>query len=638
MDIGAKRRESKRLRSAYLFLRTNADKLIYGACIFLFSLLRASDAHPFGLAYFLAFEGSVWVGLTAVSLSALFAGAELFPAAVAIAAFKALLFRDNELRPLLKICLSLTVSALMCLLTADGGAYGVSRYIVSVAAMPLFTALYSLITPASSKSKGAAYQAGLAALLFTVSYGIDCISPWLASLFVLLVTLWAAREGGMQSGGMFGFVCGLACGTGYAAAFGVCGLVSGLVFDYGKLVAAYTGVAVGFCTGLYFFGLEKVWLELFCFALGLAIYCLFEKQLHFVFSLKSAPVPAVAVGERHSVVAEALSSIARSAISISDGNGEAAEGFISVSELIRSAEERKAERCRVDPALSDRAMLILSNAGIRAKTVTVSGASCKKLIAKGVALDELSLSADELCRVVAAVLGTPMKVPQFVMENGSTTLLMESAPRFRVECARTGISKKGEAESGDTVSFFDSGDGIFHALLSDGMGSGKEASDCSQITATFLEKLLRVGADRESTVALLNRFLAEREGECFSTVDLLSADLYGGEAVLLKAGAAPSFLMRGGACKRIQSPSCPVGIISDIKPEQLSFVLRSGDTVVLLSDGLAGEDGSADAAYRLLRSVTEAQSSADIANALLSSAIRLYGRKDDMSVAVIKFI
>ncbi len=635
MDTSAKRRENRYRLS--LLLQLHADKLIYGGAVLLFGLLPAGAAYPFGLAYFLAFEGSAWVGLSAACLSALLTSVEVFPAALAVAAFKALLFRKNELRPMLKICLSLTVSALMCLLSAKRDMYGVSRYIVSVAAMPLFTGLYSLVAASKSK-RSPTYQAGLAALLFTVSYGLYCILPYAATVFVLLVALWAAREGGMQSGGMFGFICGLACGTGYAAAFGVCGLVAGLVFDYGKLIAAYIGTAVGFCTGLYFFGLEDVWLTLLSFGAGLAAYCLFEHRLHSVFSLKSAPPPAVPSGERTSVVAEALSSFAESAKSISELNSEAAEGFISVSELIRSAEERKAERCKIDTALSERAMLVLSNAGVRARSVAVSGASCKKLVAKGVTLDELSLSADELCRLVSLTLGTPMKEPQFIMENGSTSLLMDSAVRFRVECARTGISKKGEAESGDAVSFFDGGDGTFYALLSDGMGSGREAAECSRLTVTFLEKLLKTGADRESTVAMLNRFLAERDSECFSTVDLLSADLYSGEAVLLKAGAAPSFLLRDGGCKRIQSKSCPVGIISEARPEQLTFAIRGGDIVVLLSDGLAGEDGAADAALRLLRTVAEPQSSADIANALLSSAIRLYGRRDDMSVAVIKFI
>ncbi len=625
------------------FWRLHGDKLIYALAIFLFGLVPAGSAFPFGLALFFAFDGSVSAGLFAILISSVMTGSAVicFPAALALAAFRKLLFKNGEVRPILKICLALTVSALMCLIKLQSGFYGAVQYAVSVAALPVFVGLYGLITPASAKNKGASFQAGLGALLFTAALLLTAIPPsgiW-ARFFVLIVTLWAAKEGGMAAGGVFGFFCGLACDTGSAAAFGVCGLSAGLLASSGSALMTTVGCVFGFCTGLYFFGMDNIFLTALYFSGGGGIYFTFSEWIHRILSLKAVFASAsIAVPTQSGELAEALYSIAQSAKTLSDGvKGEqAAESFVSLSGIMRSAEEREAAQFLKDSAASDSVARLLSNAGVRASSVTVVGTRRKRLLADGVALDDFSLSSKELSMLISTALKVPMCAPEFSVENGVARLMMESAPRFRVECARTGISKRGEELCGDTVSLFGGEDGFFHALISDGMGSGKEAAASSKLTVTFLEKLMTVGAERGAALSLLNNFLSERDGECFATVDMFSADLYTGEAVIVKAGAAPSFILRGRSCKRVQSATVPAGIIGEMQPEQLTFSLKDGDTVVMISDGLAGEDGGADKVFELLRHVTAAQTTADIANALLSRAIRLYGRHDDMSVCVIR--
>ncbi len=625
------------------FLREHGDKLLYSVAVFLFGLIPAGTAYPFGLALLFAMDGSVAAGLFAILISSVITGsaAICLPAGLALAALRRLLFKEGEVRPLLKICLALCVSALMCLAKLESGVYGVMKYTVSVAALPLFVGLYGLVTPATAKNKAVAFQAGLGALLFTVTLLLTALPPqgiW-ARLFVLLVTLWAAKEGGMAVGGVFGFFCGLACDTGAAAAFGVCGLTAGLASNAGVGVMTAIGASFGFCTGLYFFGLENVPISLLWFGGGAGVYFIISDVLHRIFNLKVTPaVTATSTGQTRGELAEALYFISQSARTLSDGVGDerAADSLASLSGIMRSADAVEAERKKQDREASDSVALLLSNAGIKAASVGVYGTRRKRLLAEGVALDDFCLSSKELSALVSTALRTPMMPPEFSVEKGVARLSMEAAARFRVECARTGISKKGEELCGDTVSFFSSDDGYFHALISDGMGSGKEAAASSRLAVTFLEKLIGVGAERSAALTLLNGFLAERDGESFATVDMFSADLYTGEGILVKAGAAPSFILRGNACKKVQSATVPAGIIGEMRPEQLAFRLKDGDTVVMISDGLAGEDGSADRIYELLRCTTAKQTTADIANALLSRAIKLYGRKDDMSVCVIK--
>lgn len=139
---------------------------------------------------------------------------------------------------------------------------------------------------------------------------------------------------------------------------------------------------------------------------------------------------------------------------------------------------------------------------------------------------------------------------------------------------------------GDAISSFEA-DGKFYMLISDGMGSGREAALTASIAAMFLERLLTAGASMETALKMLNRLIRAGERECFATVDLAEIDLKTGEARFVKSGAAPSFVIRDGSLYRLQSKTVPVGIIRALDAEMIKFNVEEGDTVVMLSDGVA---------------------------------------------------
>lgn len=139
---------------------------------------------------------------------------------------------------------------------------------------------------------------------------------------------------------------------------------------------------------------------------------------------------------------------------------------------------------------------------------------------------------------------------------------------------------------GDAISSFEA-DGKFYMLISDGMGSGREAALTASIAAMFLERMLTAGASMETALKMLNRLIRAGERECFATVDLAEIDLKTGEARFVKSGAAPSFVIRDGSLYRLQSKTVPVGIIRALDAEMIKFNVEEGDTVVMLSDGVA---------------------------------------------------
>lgn len=151
--------------------------------------------------------------------------------------------------------------------------------------------------------------------------------------------------------------------------------------------------------------------------------------------------------------------------------------------------------------------------------------------------------------------------------------------------------KRGGAEiregiSGDAVVSFEA-DGRFYMVISDGMGSGKEAALTSGVCVTLLEKLIRSGAEMETALKMLNRILRAAGRETSATVDIAEIDLVTGEARFVKSGAAPSFVLRDGSIFRLQSKTVPIGIIRALDAEMIRFDIAPGDTIVMVSDGAA---------------------------------------------------
>ncbi len=618
----------------------NADKLKCAAFAFAAGLTSVGGLCPFGFAFFIACDVCDRLLLCVLFLCSLLGGNALtgIVLGAGLYAFKRLLPHDGR-RALMKAAAACFAALFLCITRLEGGIYGAASDVICSSALPLFTLLYGL---QRTHGRGtAAHLVSVAAYLFTLVLFLFKALPgaFAARTAVIFVALIAAREGGMLQGGALGFLCGLACDSATAAMAGVCGLTGGLLFTVSEYAALPAGCIAGLCTGLYFFGSEKVPSLIMCYFAAVCAYFALKNKLPPLFSEEEGDD-----AKPHSAsvlpLSEAFFAISQSArIAAMGGSAavRAADDYASFSQLLTNARDNADEDEKVDRELSRAVVTMLHGAGVRAENVRVCGGRKKCLDAENVVIDALKLSSDDLSRLVSKLTGTNMRQPVFYLKDGKAALHMESAPTYRIECSRTGVCKRGERVSGDTVSFFRGRDGMFFALISDGMGSGKEAAVSSRIASLFLEKLLAAGAGAQNAVSLLNSYLSARDSEVFATVDLFEADLYTGKGVLFKAGAAPSFVLRGGSCRKLQSATAPAGILRELYAERLSFPLKTGDMLVMFSDGIAG-DGSGSEAERLLRALPPECSTAYIANAILEDAVKRTGKQDDMSVCVIKVI
>lgn len=190
--------------------------------------------------------------------------------------------------------------------------------------------------------------------------------------------------------------------------------------------------------------------------------------------------------------------------------------------------------------------------------------------------------------------GQYAQLSEMVAETLSAAEPARPEQEMLFDVAMGSAAKEGQRVCGDSVTYFHGG-GRLHLVLSDGMGSGREAQRESRLALRLIEQFLAAGIQPESALRTLNAALNLRgdESGSFTTVDLLSVDLGSGAAELLKYGAAPTYIKRSGAVRRLTGTALPAGLQepgSSVPP--VSFPLEEETFVLMVSDGVAdsGED------------------------------------------------
>ncbi len=305
-----------------------------------------------------------------------------------------------------------------------------------------------------------------------------------------------------------------------------------------------------------------------------------------------------------------------------------AEEYSAFSRLLNEAYRKEESELSPDREAGRRVRELLFSKGVVCDKVRVTGARRRTVEVNGVLVDKLDCTSRQLAEELSALLGVRLSQPQFLLNDGYATMRFETVCRFSVESAKASCAKDGETLCGDTASFFEHDD-YFYALIADGMGSGRDAALTSRLAAIYLEKLLCVGADKGDALRMLNKVLMAKKDEVFTTVDLIEIDKLTGEATLVKAGAAPSYLLRGGDCTKLESRTLPAGIMPAVKAEQIRLKLRRGDCLVMLSDGITQNRNYTPA-------VPRAASAKELVTALMRRASAQTECADDMSVAALR--
>lgn len=249
-----------------------------------------------------------------------------------------------------------------------------------------------------------------------------------------------------------------------------------------------------------------------------------------------------------------------------------------------------------------------------------------------------SLEADEQAQELREIAAKVLDIPMDVAKVEEARVLLTETPLWVVESGMAACGVDGSRENGDTYWLGRLGDGRYLAALSDGMGHGALARQESGQTVTLLRLCLEAGYTRAQTLTAVNgMMLLASRGERFSTVDLVTIDLWTGQATMDKLGAAASRLLRGRSMMELTGDALPLGILETVDSRTCLLRLHAGDELVLMTDGVedAFESKAAlDDAIREAMSEPSAQAAAD--RLLRTAREAQSSRKDDMSVVVLR--
>lgn len=309
--------------------------------------------------------------------------------------------------------------------------------------------------------------------------------------------------------------------------------------------------------------------------------------------------------------------------------------YESLSKLLSDSIAENDAEYRVDTELTEKLRRSLKYMDMPHARVLCWGARRKQVYISGVELSGLRLGADEIRRMTENILQTKLMRPNFNIEGDKVELSMSAARRYSIECAQASNVRESESANGDTALNFETREDYFYSLISDGMGSGREAAITSKLCGVFTQQLLTGGNGKAITLEMLHGFLRNRPGECSATIDLVEIDLLSGKAAFVKSGAAPSFVLRNGNLYKLQSKTVPIGIMPTLDAEQIKFDLEDGDVIIMLSDGVAQslEDGVWLANMLTYEWVEDLKL---MAEKILDGAAINNSRSDDMTSVLIK--
>lgn len=248
---------------------------------------------------------------------------------------------------------------------------------------------------------------------------------------------------------------------------------------------------------------------------------------------------------------------------------------------------------------------------------------------------------DYILKVVQKVLNENLEVVQKEIIDLDEKIVLKSEEKYMIEVGQSIAIKDGNTVSGDSLLHVKLSDGKYLIVISDGMGSGEEAKKSSKIVVNMLQKLLKSGFNKESSIDLINTNLLNVGQDVYATLDMAIVDLFTGTIEFIKEGCAPTYIKNNKKVQIIKSNTLPAGIVKNISKDVIERKIDDEELVFMCSDGIIDSNveykNKALWVKYVLEDIenTNPQKCADL---VLNEAIdNNYGKvKDDMSIVTFK--
>ena len=249
-----------------------------------------------------------------------------------------------------------------------------------------------------------------------------------------------------------------------------------------------------------------------------------------------------------------------------------------------------------------------------------------------------------ICETISKSIGTKMALQRekINQENEEYSQIYSSEDKYVLQVGSSKVTKDGSSVSGDCSLQIKLADGKYLLAISDGMGTGEKARECSKITLKLLKQILSAGFNNEETIKLLNsKMKLINMKDMYSTLDASILDLYTGHADILKNGASNTYIKNKKNIKKIESKNMPIGIVDNIDLQEERITLSNGDIIVMCSDGILDTKDSENELWieNFLKNIST-NNVQKIADLILAEAIdNNFGiAQDDMTVIVSKIV
>lgn len=280
---------------------------------------------------------------------------------------------------------------------------------------------------------------------------------------------------------------------------------------------------------------------------------------------------------------------------------EAPEVPIDEEALVLRAVERACAGCPARKQCRDRDTMAAMDPQLLHRTLLSPcdlTASCRK---SGRVLGEMHRSQEQLRSIRAgrdrqteyrAALVQQYQFLSVYLQDLSDSLARREQESDCIFTVRVSVYANREAgDNGDRCLWFPGTGTDYFVLLCDGMGTGLGAIDEGRTAGRMLRDLLSAGFPPEHALGSLNSLCALRDRAGAVTVDLLRLRLDTGRCSLYKWGAAPSYLLTDSGAEKIGTAGPPPGLsVTNTRETVSRLSLRRGETLLLLSDGVEGEE------------------------------------------------
>lgn len=258
-------------------------------------------------------------------------------------------------------------------------------------------------------------------------------------------------------------------------------------------------------------------------------------------------------------------------------------------------------------------------------------------------LNDIDKQKKEIISIASDILEQNMTIKLILnsSKKEKSRIKLVSTPAYEIQTAIIGEIKTNETVSGDSYLSMDLEDMKHMSVISDGAGSGINASKSSTAVINMLEKLLSGGFEEDKAIEIINSVVKLKANDTsFSTLDVAIINQKTAEAQFIKLGSAPTYIIEDSKVITINNTNIPVGLVKDTDYLPICKKLSNGSFVIQISDGVVQDNTDINNNYftEYLKTIDTSKTQKMIADELHKLVLKENKNilKDDVTILVTK--